>query len=699
MFGLEHNLLIWGASPGWSYTDMQGFGDSIGPWIWFKLYWASWAIMLFVIGKLAWVRGRENGARVRLRISRKRFDRPTLVWSGVAVGLILLTGGFIFYNTNILNSYITTADAEIRQAEYERRYAKYASIPQPEILQAKLNVDIYPEKRRVITKGSYQLINHSSAEIDTILITIAREVETDSIRLGRSASLISDDKSNGQRIYLLDTPLRPKESITLDFTVQAARHGFSENGSDFPVVENGSTFSIQQLLPAIGYQSQRELITAADRRRHGLPERPLIASLYDQKAREGRHGGIYFKATIGTSADQTAVAPGALLRSWIKSGRRYFEYETKGPIGSEWTIFSARYTSRNVEWKNPDSADHVVAIKVFHDPSHTNHVDRVLRSVTNSLEYYSRNFGAYPYNHLSIVERPGNGTGMHADPSMIVHGEGFTQWNPGNDENNLDLPYAIVAHEMGHQWTVPYAPVEGAPVMSESVAWYYGMKAVEYSHGYDQLRRLLSFMREPYPYPPIRRGEPLLRGLDPYLSYRRGPFALYAVSEYIGDERVNQALNEMLRRHREPGAPLATTLDLYRGLQAVTPDSLQYLLHDLFEVNTYWELETERVTSKQLNTQQWEVTLGVNARKIVADSAGVETEVVMNDWIELGAVGSNEGEKAGEFIYRNKHRVRSGRQTFRFTVSSEPARAGIDPWHLLLDLQTDDNAATVQNVE
>ena len=138
----------------------------------------------------------------------------------------------------------------------------------------------------------------------------------------------------------------------------------------------------------------------------------------------------------------------------------------------------------------------------------------------------------------------------------------------------------------------------------------------------------------------------MLRALDPYLSYRKGPFALYALSEYIGEERVNGALRRLLEKHRPAEAPLATTLDLYRELQAVTPDSLQYLLHDLFEVNTFWELETERVTAEQTEAGTWQVTLDVRARKVVVDSAGVETEVPMNEWVEIGIFDDKRLERA-----------------------------------------------------
>lgn len=691
LFGIEHDLLIYGAGPGWSYSEMSGFGPSLRPWSWFKLYWAAWALLLAVVARLLWVRGKEKGLGVRLQLARRRFTRATAWIAAAAMALILTLGGFIFYNTNVLNEYLTASDVVERRAEYERRYGRYAGILQPRLAAANLHVEIHPERRAVDIRGAYRLVNRSAAVIDSIHVATMRGVETGAVAFDRPAARVLADEELGHRIYALERPLQPGDSLRLDFQVQMEPRGFRESGVDASVVANG-TFFTNGWLPAIGYQRSRELTSAADRREHGLAPRPLIASLHDVEARKDRSERIAFEAVVGTQEDELAVAPGVLRRTWTERGRRYFHYVADAPIGTEHFFFSADYALHEARWKD-------VAIRIFHHPAHTANLDRMVRSVRASLDYYTGHFGPYPYSHISLVEHAGDGdgAGIHAVPGMLIYEEGFSFLNPKEEPGSFDHPFAVVAHEVAHQWTVPYANVEGAPVMSESVAWYYAMKVVESAMGPEHLRRLLSFMRQPHPFAPIRRGEPLLRGLDPYLSYRKGPFALYALSEYIGEERLHGALRRLLEKHRPEEAPLATTLDLYRELQAVTPGSLQYLLHDLFEVNTYWELETERATAKQTESGAWQVTLDVRARKVVVDEAGAETEMPMEDRVQVGAFApAGEGGEPGTPLYLEMHRIRSGEQTITLTVPQKPARAGIDPSYLLIDLERDDNVVPVR---
>jgi len=704
LFGIEHNLLIYGAGPGWDYTEMRGFGHSLSPWLWFKLYWSAWAIFLAVAARLLWVRGKESSLRVRLQLARKRFTTLTTLTFALAILSIVTLGGFIFYNTNVLNDYMSTAETRKRSARYEQTYGRYANAPKPVLTGVRLYIEIHPGLGEADIRGTYRLVNRSSVSIDSIHVAVNPDVETKLLRFSRHSELVTKDNELSYQIYALKKSLQSGDSLQLKFVVHAATRGFRESGANDAIVSNGTAFN-SNWLPRIGYQTNRELISAGERRKHSLPARPLIASLYDKQARKNQGGKIDFDAIVGTSKDQVAVAPGALRRTWTKTSRegkvrRYFHYSSDSSIGLEWPFFSARYAVHKEIWNPPTGSKPAgsaalalqgpVTIQIYYHPEHTANVDRMTKSIRASLEYYSKTFGPYRYSHLTFVERPANGTGMHADPGLITFTEGTSYWNPKQDRRSVDLPFAVVAHEMAHQWTVPYAAVEGGPVMSESLAWYYAMKVVEKSGGPQALGRLLHFMRQPHPIAPIRRGEPLLQGLDKYLSYRRGPFALYTLSQYIGEKPINEVLRRLLEKHRQPNTPLATTLDLYRELESVTPDSLKYLPHDLFKVNTYWDLKTEQATMKQNSSGDWQVTLDVKASKSVFDRSGSESDKPMKELVEVGVFGGN-GKQENSPLYLKKHLVKSGRQRITVNVKEKPSYGGIDPNNLLIDLNAEDN--------
>jgi len=689
-FGIEHNLLIFGAGPWWTYTEMSGLGPYMAPWLWFKLYWAAWALLLLVVARLLWVRGRESGFGVRLRLARRRLAGGAAWAGGLAVALILLFGGFVFYNTNVLNEYVTASDLAERQAEYERRYGRFADAPQPALTHAGLRIDIHPHEREVDIRGEYRLVNMGDQPIDSIHVATLRIYDVESLDFDRAATELLRDDRLGHRIYGLTTPLQPGDSMSLRFEVHVERRGFTEGGADASIVPNGTWFT-QHWLPAIGYQPMRELRVPSQRRAQGLAARPVIPSLHDEAARHERAPGMVLDAVLSTDAGQVAVAPGALRRSWTEGDRAFSHYTTDGPIGGEWVFTSADYEVLAARWNDVD-------IRVFHDPAHDTHPPRMARDIQATLDYYTRVIGPYPYDHISVVEVPGDGVGMHADASMLSHGEGVTLLRDGGP-GTFDMPFAVMAHEMAHQWAVSLAVVEGAPVIAEGVAWYYAVQAVRHIRGEDSLRRLMSFLRQPHPIAPIHRGEPLLRGLDPWMSYRKAPYALFALSEYMGQERVDLALRRLYQAHEPADAPLATTLDLYRELRTVAPDSMQGLLHDLFEVNAFWALRVERVRADPLPTGEWRVVMDVHARKIVVDSAGVETEVPVAEPIQIGVFGAREPgrHELSAPLYLAMHRVRPGEQTITLTVPERPVMAGIDPYHLLdwEEKEDDDNVEGV----
>ncbi|MGH7502843.1 MAG: ABC transporter permease, partial [Longimicrobiales bacterium] len=315
-FGIDHHLVVYSTSPEWTYSEMNGFGPFVGPFVWFKLYWAAWALLLSLIASALWVRGREPGLLRRLRVARERFGGGTARAAAVAILLILVFGGFIFYNTNVLNEYRTPRERGAPQAEYEKRYKRFEAAPQPTIVSAELRMEIYPEDPAVETRGTFRMVNRTGSPIDSVHVYTIPEIDARSISFDRAAESVLVDDELGFRIYALAETLQPGDSLQFSFDVARRPRGFPNDGIPTGVVENGAFFN-RSWLPMIGYQPAFELSDARARDRFGLATRPPMPSATDSAALHYRHGirnedAVRVEAVIGTAADQVAITPGVL---------------------------------------------------------------------------------------------------------------------------------------------------------------------------------------------------------------------------------------------------------------------------------------------------------------------------------------------------------------------------------------------------
>ena len=688
LLGVEHGLLAWQSGPEWTWSELRGFGATLAPALWVKAYWGAWALLLAFLARLFVVRGIDLPWRERLGRARERFSGGMALGTLGAAGAVCGLGGFVFWNTNVLNDY-APRDARLeRLAEYERRYGGFEGVPQPTLLRESLRVELHPSERRAEVGGRWLLVNRTGFAVDTIHVATSPEVETGELRFGRSARAAVVDRELHHRIYVLRSPLLPGDSIAVDFTVTHAPRGFAVTGAAGAVVENGTFVVLEDWLPAIGYQRNRELPAERIRREHRLPPRPRRppedeAGRYELSGRER----VALDVVIGTDEEETAVTSGVLRRSWRENGRAYFEYASAAPVLRSAAILSAEYAVHRAEWQG-------IPIEVLHDPAHLWNAERFARSIAASLAYFTRELGPYPFEIVRAVERPSSGVGATAFPGLIAYSEGMALLHPEADPRGLDFPFAVVAHEMAHMWWgnqfVP-APVDGAGLISESLAWFGAFGVVEETFGAAHLEELLGIMREAYLAPMPRAGVPLLRGDDWFQAYRRGAFAMNAVREYLGEDTISAVLRGLFAAHSAGRPPLPTSLDLYRALRAVTPDSLATLVGDLFERNVWWELTTKRAEAESLPSGEWRVTLGLDVRRFEADTLR-ETSLPLDEIVQLGVYGAD---SAAAPLHLGTHRVREREPTITLTVPSRPARAGIDPNHLLLDDDPYDNVRAV----
>ncbi|HEX2207726.1 MAG TPA: M1 family aminopeptidase [Longimicrobium sp.] len=691
---LPHNLFFYASTPETFYSDMNGYGHTARPWGWYMLFWSGAALVLAVLSNLFWVRGMETGGRWRARLARARFRRPALAASILAIALILGTGGFILHNTMRLNEWRSDDEEERITVEYEKQYKRFQTLPLPRITAVSLDVDIYPERRDLRIRGVYTLVNRTPRPIDQIHVDLLNTLLIRRMELGVPARRTIADREKGYYAFRLARPLAPGDSTTLRFEVMHDARGFEDEPSFFPVVENGTFFN-SMYLPGIGYNPEGELDDERARDRHGLPPRPRVPPIDDPRGRARNFGSrdadwIRFAATVSTSADQTAIAPGRLERQWRQGGRRYYRYVMDVPMLNFYSFLSARYAVKRDRWNE-------VEIEVFHHPEHTYNVDRMIRAVKASLDYYTQWFGPYQHSQVRIVEFPRYGEFAQSFAGTIPYSEGIG-FIADVRADDIDYPYFVTAHEVAHQWwghqLVP-ADVQGGAMLSETLAEYGALMVMEKEYGRGQIGRFLRHELDAYLQGRTmeRRAEmPLsLVEYQQYIHYNKGALAMYALRDYVGEERVNGALRAFLNEARGMRGRYPTSEDLLRHLRAATPDSLRGVIKDLFETVTLWDLRAVRAEGTELGDGRYQVDVTVTGRKVRAGPLGDETSVAMNDLVEIGVFGADKEEP----IALRKFRYDGRQRTFRLIVDQWPRRAGIDPLHKLIDRELDDNVTGI----
>lgn len=220
---------------------------------------------------------------------------------------------------------------------------------------------------------------------------------------------------------------------------------------------------------------------------------------------------------------------------------------------------------------------------------------------------------------------------------------------------------------------------------------------MEREYGRDMMRKFLQYEMDRY----LRsRGRELLEerplltveAQQGYIHYRKGSVVMYYLKEMLGEDKVNAALRSLVERFGYAPPPYPTSVDLVDALRAETPPELQYLLGDLFEQITLFANRTLEATYKEREDGKFEVVLEVECKKYQADQQGNESEVPVDDWMEIGAFAvPDKGKKYGATLYRERVKITDANRSFRFVVHQRPDLAGIDPFALLIDRMPEDN--------
>ncbi len=704
--GWENTLYLFGSTPDYTYSDMNGYGHFVPAIFWSIVYWLSISAFLGVVSIALAARGADDSWASRFRLAGRRARR--LVPVAACFLLIAIGSGcWFFYNAHVLNEYLNSKAQREIQAQYERDFKKYENLPQPKIIAVDANIDIFPEKRAFSGTGHFVLENKTPGPISQIHI-LNREQSVTNVHFDRPFHKVSSSPRDLYTIYALEQPLAPGEQLNLNFNVGRTPHGFMD-GNERPELAYSGTFFDVGYFPAIGYDARFELTDPRRRREHHLgpvselPHRgdPLGSrtNLFTQDA-----DWISFRTIVSTADDQIALAPGYLQRDWHSNGRHYYEYDM-GDVKIEdfFAYVSARYHLKQEVYQGVSGP---VNIEVYSAPAHPYDVDDMIASSKAGLAYYEKNFSPFQFRQFRILEFPRYRTFAQSFPNTVPFSEFGFVGRVIDPQKDIDLTYFVTAHELAHQWwghQLIGGRVEGSNMMSESLAEYSALRVMQKKYGDDQMRKFLKHELDGY----LRgrssesRHEPPLALVqrEPYVWYQKGSLVLYALSDYIGEDKLNLALQNFLLQYRyanatgEQSGVYPDTRQFVAALRAQTPPELQYYITDAFESIVLYDNKALSATVSETPDKKYKVTLTVQARKLKSDGNGVETPMPMNDFIDVGLfTGKKDQEKV---LYLKKEKFTAEKQTFEILVDQMPTRAGIDPQNKLIDRDADDNTIDV----
>jgi ABC-2 type transport system permease protein len=699
--GIQHRLFRYASAPTESYSGMNGFHKFVYPALSFDFYWLMLGILFLSLSILFIKRGTDLGFKTRIGIFRLNWQHSQIkLVITLSLVLFIISGCAIYYNTNVLNTYRTKKEDRKFQAAYERTYSRFKDAPQPRIIDVNVNVAIYPNKYGMTAQGSYILVNKNNQPIDSIHLRIMPDVTIKKISFDRKAKILHQAPEYGYYIYHLDNPLKPGDTIICEFDIEYWEKGFKNDGRRTEIVPNG-TFFRNEILPYFGYDESFVLTDKKDRKKEGLPEREFeAAELNDSSATKNiyiNHNAdrIKYEAVVSTDKDQIALTCGTLVKEWEKDDRRYFHYKMNEPIWNFFPFLSARY-----EVVRDKAGD--VDIEIYYHPGHKYNLDKMIKSAKKTIAYCDSNFYPFQHQQLRIVEFPRYDMYAQSFAGIIPFSEGIGFIVDVDDENDIDLPFYITAHEIAHQWwghQVCAADVKGKLLLVESLANYTALMVMEKEFGSKNINKFLKYEQTKY----LRsrslekKKEVPLNLVDQqsYIAYQKGSVALYALKDYLGESELNQELSNFMKFYSYREAPYPTSVDLLRNLEKATPDSLKYIIDDLFRTITLFSNRIDSASYSENSNHKYDVTISATIQKFRADSLGMQTEITPRDWLDMGVYAEGSDGK-DSLIYITKVLVDSTRLNYHLTLDTKPSKVGIDPLNLLIDRDLDDNTKSIK---
>ncbi len=636
---IKHPLARIGNAFGGAYSDMSGFGPVMDAFGWRMLYGIAVALLLLLLVSKLWHTNPKS-------------------WKPAVYASVTLLFALAFCSGMYINRHLDLPDADARlnwQAGYEQKYGRYRSLPQPVVTAIQTSIDLYPERNRYNVTATYKLVNKTQSPISRVLFYVTGEVSLKTLTINQQTAHTIDHE-NGHYWFYLPRPLQPNDSLKAHIEFGYAMNPFGKPAGFNAIVKNGAFMRISNYYPRLGYQPANEITEEAARKKRKLGRTMPLKKPTDPK--EPTAEWLTLDMQVSTTANQTAIGTGELIKSWRKNNRNYFHYKTDVPLRFRFGVSSAAYAVKKTEHRG-------ITIAVYYHPTHHENVNSLIANARHTLDYCEANFGKYPFRTIRFAEVSAftGGFAATAYPATVFMTENMVFHAHVQGAESGDLINGLAGHELSHEWwgTNSFLPGdhEGAALLTETLAMYTELMLIKKMYGLKRALANVQMYRNMYL---SERGysneKPLYRASPDavHLNYYKGLVSMYQLTELIGEEKVNMALRKLYQQYAGSGKTVVST-DFLNELYQVTDPAMHQVIDDLFKKIIIYKPVAQSIVIRKAGNR-YETVFDVEVHKYEEDGQGRQKPVDFTGVIEIGFQWPNGREQLMAFhVNHNKAHI------------------------------------------
>lgn len=416
-----------------------------------------------------------------------------------------------------------------------------------------------------------------------------KELKIDGINLKDKLQYVQPDDGNIYDRTLakipMDHPVNPGESLSISIIFESklpkvfARSGYSR---DF--------FMIAQWFPKIAV----------------LREEGWNAHQYHRNSEFFSDFGKY-EVELRTPERFHVVASGVKVKEWKEKGEIVRVFQQDKIHDFAWCASPHhRVFEENFSMKEPEVKTKII---LFLDRDHLRHKERYFYVIKKSIEFFSKNYGPYPYKTITVVDPPSHAlqAGGMEYPTLITAGSSYLL------PKGFRFLELVTLHEFGHQyWYGMCANNEFEEAwLDEGINSYSEVKGMNEIFGEktsvidisglklgDTDSQRLSYISTPSFDPIYKKSfEFFSSGSYSVNSYAKSALMLLTLERYLGKDVFSRIMKEYFRRwqFKHP-----KTEDFIRTAEEVSGKDLRWFFNSFLFSDGTIDYKVERITTRRL---------------------------------------------------------------------------------------------------